>query len=261
MNSAELLELDAPDADTPELCDYCGEPYLVDLLEVWPDERAFALDCCCEGAQAEAEMEMREMWDRGDWREFFAAWGVDIRRVLTDTNAGQWAIDWGLELRDVAFAEAREFVGRHHRHNVPPRGWRWGHAVYNGPDCVAVCMVGRPVARMIDGTTTVEVNRLCVDPTLEPGLVWNACSMLYGAAAREAEARGFSKVITYTLESEEGTSPKAAGFVAEATTRGGSWNRATRGRVDTAPTCRKVRWARQLKPRPVRPARSPKKEG
>jgi hypothetical protein len=249
----ELAEFDALEGAP---CSYCEGEWFVDVLEVWPDTREFSLDSCCEESYAEAVEEMRD-WDRKDWAAFLGARaGVAVRQVITEpVAAGSWTLDWGLELREVTFADAREFVGRFHRHNQPPRGWRWGHAIYNGPDMVAVCMVGRPVARMIDGTTTVEVNRLCVDPTVEPGLVWNACSMLYGAAARTAEARGYSKVITYTLETEAGTSPKAAGFFAEATTRGGSWNRPGRGRADTAPTCKKIRWARTLRPKKVKQER------
>ena len=41
-----------------------------------------------------------------------------------------------------------------------------------------VAIVGRPVSRYLDNGLTLEVNRLCTDGTK------NACSFLYGAAAR-----------------------------------------------------------------------------
>ena len=65
-------------------------------------------------------------------------------------------------------------------------------------------------------------------------------------AAKEARRRNFSKIITYTLISEPGTSLVAAGWTREAETRGGSWSRINRPRIDRAPTCAKVRWSRTL---------------
>ena len=114
----------------------------------------------------------------------------------------------------------------------------------NGDELIGVAMVGRPVARMIDATTTVEVNRVAV---VDNKLGEHACSMLYGAAAREAKKRGFARIITYTLETEPGASLRGAGWTIEAKTRGGSWNRAARSREDVGPTCKKLRWAKQLR--------------
>jgi hypothetical protein len=37
-------------------------------------------------------------------------------------------------------------------------------------------------------------------------LCWNACSVLYGAAAREAKRRSFQKIITYVFASDVDTS-------------------------------------------------------
>jgi hypothetical protein len=106
-------------------------------------------------------------------------------------------------------------------------------------------MVGRPVARLLDHTRVVEVNRVCI-AELEPELVWNACSMLYAAAAKEARRRGFETIVTYTLEDERGSALRACGWTAAALTRGGSWNRTSRPREDKAPTGRKVRWELEL---------------
>lgn len=230
MNQPELFDV----------CECCGEEPLVDLHEVWVEERAFMIETCCEGMH-EAVLDELQGGSRAPWlRDLFAGYGIDVRQVYVED--GWLRLDFGLTLRSIDLKTAKAFVGKHHRHNRPPAGWRWGHAVYNGVELVAVAMVGRPVARALDPKATVEVNRLCVDPTLAPALVWNACSMLYAAARREAKRRGFPRVVTYTLETEAGTSLKAAGYVAAAKTRGGSWNRPSRARRDTAPTCRKVRW-------------------
>lgn len=245
-----------------DLCDYCGEPYLVDLLEVWPEERAWMFDTCCEGAHEELcyALEIGE-GDVRQWvRDLFADYGIQIRRAYaSETEPGSLRLDFGLELGPVTRDEAKAFVLTHHRHNKPPCGWRWGHGLFNGDDLIGVAMVGRPVARKIDHTTIVEVNRNCINPEIDHALVEHAASKLYGAAAREAKRRGFAKIITYTLVTESGTSLKAAGWtwvdssgnpvtdVRRATTKGGSWDRKSRRRADSAPTCAKIRWGKQLR--------------
>lgn len=230
-----MMQLDLIDP-----CPYCGADPEVDLHEVWIEDRAFMLATCCEGMH-EAVVDELQGGSRAPWlRDLFAGYGIDVRQVYVEDD---WLrLDFGLDLRPIDLKTAKAFVAKHHRHNRPPAGWRWGHAVYNGADLVAVAMVGRPVARRIDPATVVEVNRLCVDPSLASALVWNACSMLYGAARKEAKRRGFARIITYTLETEPGTGLKAAGWEFTTLTKGGSWNRPSRQRQDTAPTGRKLRW-------------------
>lgn len=101
-------------------------------------------------------------------RELFAGYGVDIRQAYSDLGEGAFRLDFGLEIGPVTLQEAKAFVVEHHRHNRPPCGWRWGHGLYNGGELVAVATVGRPVARMLDAATTVEVTRLCVNHELAP---------------------------------------------------------------------------------------------
>jgi len=232
-------------------CDFCGEPRELELLEWWPDERAFLLNTCCEAYHEAVVDEFNDLDLQGDaeWRRSFSAWfegqaGAPVRRPYG--RDGQVRLDYGLRLGPISLGDAKAFIREHHRHNPPPVSWRWGHGIWNGSDLVGVAMVGRPVARMLDASAIVEVNRLCIDPGLDPELVWNACSMLYGEAAHEAKRRGFAQIITYTLESEAGTALKACGWTAAAKTKGGSWNRPSRARSDVAPTCRKVRWEKTL---------------
>jgi len=243
-------------------CTFCGSDDGLDgqmaLREFWPDERAFALDACCEAGYEDNLDSLSDVIDGAAWmgakehqayRRSFADWfqaetGTRPRGLVRDGSFIR--LDYGLELRSIDLKTAKAFVREHHRHNKPPCSWRWGHAVYNGKDLVAVAMVGRPVARMLDHTKIVEVNRVCAASDID-GLAWNACSMLYAAAAREAKKRGFEKIITYTLESEPAITMKATGWELDALTRGGTWNRPSRARTDKAPTCRKVRWARTLR--------------
>jgi hypothetical protein len=236
-------------------CDWCGETdYPVDLLEAWPDERAWMFDVCCEGrheALVELLNEALELPPASrarvlaPLRALFEGYGIPFRSLFSDGVGGmRW--EEGADVVPVEWQTARAFVERHHRHAQAPRGWRSGFGARCGGQLVGVVTVGRPVARLIDSATTVEVNRLCVDPTLDPTLVWNVASQLYAAAAREARRRGYGRIITYTLETEQGTTLRAAGWTPVARTRGGAWTRPSRARTDAAPTCRKVRWERAL---------------
>ena len=141
-----------------------------------------------------------------------------------------------LELQPIDFDEACEFIRQHHRHHQPPQGWKFGIAANNGADVVGVVTVGRPVARRLDDGYTLEVTRNCTDGTP------HVASMLYAAAWRAARAMGYRRLITYTLATEAGVSLVAAGFSVVGQTRGGSWSRDSRPRIDTAPTGQKTLW-------------------
>ncbi len=139
-----------------------------------------------------------------------------------------------LNLRPITFVELKEYIKLHHRHHGIPQGWLWGHAVENDDGVlVGACSVGRPVARALDDGYTCEVTRLCTNGT------FNACSILYAASRRASEAKGFRRILTYILETEDGTSLKASGWNLLWKTSGGSWNSKGRPRVDKHPTCPK----------------------
>lgn len=137
--------------------------------------------------------------------------------------------------------EANAFVGCLHRHHDPVRGdkFRVG-ASYNGT-LVGVVQVGRPVARGLDDGKTLEVVRLCTDGTKD------ACSYLYGKAARIAAELGYSRIITYILASEPGTSLVAAGWHFDCLTKGGNWSCPSRPRNTTAPQVAKKRYYKTLR--------------
>jgi len=141
-----------------------------------------------------------------------------------------------LELQPITYEEACEFIRRHHRHHLPPQGWKFGIAVNDGQKVVGVITVGRPVARHLDDGWTLEVTRCCTDGTK------NAASKLYAAAWRAARAMGYRRLITYTLADEPGTSLRAAGWRVVHQTKGGSWNCPSRPRVDKHPTVQKTLW-------------------
>lgn len=142
-----------------------------------------------------------------------------------------------LEVTPINLDEANAFVARHHRHHKPVPGAKFSLAVSDEAGEVrGVAIVGRPVARMSDNGWTLEVNRCCTDGAR------NACSMLYGAAWRAARALGYRRLITYTLPEEGGASLRATGWRLLGKAGGGSWNRKSRPRVDTAPTQIKLLW-------------------
>lgn len=110
-----------------------------------------------------------------------------------------------------------------------------------GDRLVGAVIVGRPVARAVNHREVAEVLRLVTDGTP------NACSFLYGAAARCSKEMGYRKIQTYILQSESGTSLKATGWKFEAMTAGGDWNCNVRtNRRTDQPQEPKQRWSRVL---------------
>lgn len=136
----------------------------------------------------------------------------------------------------LTFKQACEFIEKHHRHHKKPQGWKFGIGALADGVLVGVAVASRPVSRMLDNGFTCEVTRLCTTG------VKNVCSFLYAAVRRAALAMGYTRVITYILESESGTSLKAAGWKFVRMAGGGSWSRMNRQRKDKAPLERKQLW-------------------
>jgi hypothetical protein len=110
-----------------------------------------------------------------------------------------------------------------HRHHAPlPGGFAWYClGAVNDRLVVAAAICGRPTNRNNSGEgQTVEVIRLASDGTR------NACSFLYGAAARVAREMGAAQIITYTLDSESGSSLRAAGWNRDKDGIGSWWTHA-----------------------------------
>ena len=139
-----------------------------------------------------------------------------------------------LSLSTIDLASANAFVVAMVRLHKKVVGHKFSLAAMRGNDLVGVCIVGRPVARMRDDGLTLEVTRLCTDGTR------NACSFLYGAAARAAFALGYRRIGTYILASEPGTTLVAAGWRLIGEVKGRSWSCASRPRVDKHPVSDKL---------------------
>lgn len=150
-----------------------------------------------------------------------------------------------LELRPLTLAQANALVAALHRHHKPCTGHRFSIGAFDGDKNVGAAIVGRPVARAVDQNNVCEVSRLVTDGTK------NACSILYAAAARAAEAMGYQRIQTYILDSEPGTSLRASGWTHEGNTKGRDWNaggeRTHKNRRTDQPMCDKQRWSRVFK--------------
>lgn len=114
-------------------------------------------------------------------------------------------------------------------------------AVDEGDRLLGVAVVGRPVSRCLDNGLTAEVTRLCTDGHR------NVCSFLYAACARIARCMGYKKIVTYILESENGTSLRASGWNCAGLCGGGDWNASGRPRKPSANPGKKKLYYKELR--------------
>lgn len=133
-----------------------------------------------------------------------------------------------LTIRPVYQRHAQQYVARYHRHSNPTRGGVFCVGAYDEEgELRGVGIAGRPIAQPLDDGVTLEILRVCTDGAR------NACSMIYGALRRAGQAVGYTRFITYTLQSEPGTSLRAAGWVPDAQLQArGPWGNANRPRDD-----------------------------
>lgn len=142
----------------------------------------------------------------------------------------------------LTLTQANNLVARLHRHHKPVVGHRFSIGVEDDEGTLrGGAIVGRPVARCTDQHRVAEITRLVTDGTK------NACSMLYGAAARVAREMGFDSIQTFILEDEPGTTLRAAGWEFDGMSRGGQWKHTAGPRRTDQPTCPKQRWVRRFR--------------
>jgi hypothetical protein len=140
-------------------------------------------------------------------------------------------------------AEANALVAQWHRHHQPSQGHRFSIGAIDANGTLhGAAIIGRPVARLAGSPRDVlEVVRLVTDGTE------NCCSLLYAAAARAGVAMGYRRIQTYVLNSESGTSLRAAGWVDEGEAGGGQWKHTDgKARRTDQPTETKRRWTKAL---------------
>jgi hypothetical protein len=144
-----------------------------------------------------------------------------------------------LKIVPMTVGAARRFVKENHRHLPDVQGGLFAAGVSIDGVCKGVAIAGNP-ARVWQGTGRIVISRVASDETR------NACSMLYGAICRAAQALGYTEAWTYTLPGEPGTSLRAAGFRLVGLSAGGEHSRAQRPRKAAVRPEPKQRWLRLL---------------
>ena len=222
-----------PSDPSDELGDDLGEGFEDDPFED-PDDLPYDAE---GGTYVELRTRLGRVFGSGG-----SSWGLALARALGAYE--ELRARASFDIVPIEQRDAFDFVRAVHRHHAPPPGWKFGLGAFakvnDQPSLVGVVIVGRTESRELQDQGEFEVTRLAV---LEGGQ--NLCSALYAAAWRQARERGMKRLVTFILETESGVSLKAAGWRLVATTsqsKGGSWDRPGRPRVDKAPTCPKQRW-------------------
>ncbi len=147
-----------------------------------------------------------------------------------------------LELVPINLKEANAFVEQYHRHHRPVVGHKFSVGASIDDEIVGVAIVGRPVSRHLDDGWTLEVTRLCTNGTK------NVCSFLYSACWRAAKNLGYKRLVTYILDTEDGTSLKASNWKCIGKAGGKRWTGIRRPKVDLYPAQMKLRFEIGEKP-------------
>lgn len=146
-----------------------------------------------------------------------------------------------MQIVPITLKVANGYVTDYHRHHKACRGCKFCLGLLDSDgDLIGVAICGRPVSRYYDDGLTLEINRLCTTGE------YNACSKLYGACVRVAKAMGYSRVITYTLQSECGASLYASNFRNDGTAGGTMWT-GSRKRDNGVPQELKQRWVYEIR--------------
>ena len=169
--------------------------------------------------------------------EGWDVWGNEVECTAHLSYGGNTM----LRLKPISLRDANEYVRKYHRHHKPVAGHKFSIGCEADGELVGVIIAGRPVSRYLDDGFTLEVTRLCTNGAK------NACSFLYGAAARAAAAMGYKRIITYTLESENGASLRASGWICQGKAGGLRWTGKRQPKEDQYPAQMKLRYEKQLR--------------
>jgi len=150
-----------------------------------------------------------------------------------------------LQVGMISLRTANAYVEQFHRHCRPVQGHKFSLGGYaRNPYCpdlwrlAAIAIIARPVARHLDDGQTLEIRRLVSSPGCPP----NMCSKMLATARRLCKRLGVTRLITYTLASEKGTSLRAAGWQPFVVSHGGNWHRPSRPRRSSGPEEAKIQW-------------------
>ena len=151
-----------------------------------------------------------------------------------------------LSIIPLSLKEANDFVTKYHRHNKKCAGHKWSIGAIYQSELVGVIIVGRPVARKLDNRFTLEVNRNCVLDNAPKG----TCSFLYAKAIKIWQSMGGKKLITYTLNTESGSSLRAVDFNKETTVqtfkKNTGWTTRENRVWQKVQSIPRIRWSKEL---------------
>lgn len=110
----------------------------------------------------------------------------------------------------ITLSAANRFVNQYHRHNgkTARNGGKFAIAASTDIGVEGIAIVGNPLSASFMDGYTAEVLRTCTRPNAPK----NTNSFLYGACWRIWRMMGGRRLITYTLQSESGSSLKGAGW-------------------------------------------------
>lgn len=147
----------------------------------------------------------------------------DMEDPLGFDLSAPYTTDW--EVVPTTLRKANDFVASFHRHTgrTARNGGKFAIGLAKSGKLVGVAIVGNPLSATLMDGRTAEVLRLCVVSDAPE----SACSRLYAACWRAWKAMGGSRMITYTLETEPGTSLRAAGWICVGKTKptAGGWRK------------------------------------
>lgn len=110
----------------------------------------------------------------------------------------------------IPLREANDFVENFHRHSkrTARDGGKFSIGASDGSQLVGIAIVGNPVSATLMDGFTAEVLRTCCNDRAPK----NTNSFLYGRCWRIWQQMGGRRMISYTLQSESGSSLKGAGW-------------------------------------------------
>src|SRR2546430_923015 len=113
-----------------------------------------------------------------------------------------------MRLRPMTIKEAKRLNGEIHRRIKKGQGAVWAVSVRAANDVVGVALVGSP-ARVWNEDTLAVLRVAVIKDEVDKERYRGACSMLYGACSRAAQAMGADNLVTYTHGDENGASLRA----------------------------------------------------
>lgn len=113
-------------------------------------------------------------------------------------------------IKPLTLSFANEFITNNHRHSKKVTGHKFSVGLYDlcFEEITTVIIVGRPVARNLDKDNNLEILRICTLPWVRK----NSISHLLSVVIKITKLLGYNKLVTYILDSENGSSLQASGF-------------------------------------------------